>query len=188
MEKIARISIKKEFEIRIKYEYGENLKDLAIKYKIPLSTLKKRKQKSERKGDPWIKGFRSKVKYEDFLEDAEMSKKEISDLISQKASNQLDHLEEIIYTQTADEKRSLKDPEDSVSLNKDKEAAVVKRVEGIKGILDLRRDINNIYTDKDQALIDKVKIETKLKGIELKHKTLDYELEEKISSRYLKKK
>ena len=39
---IGALTKSKEFEIRLRYEFGEDLKKLAIIYKVPLSTLKAR--------------------------------------------------------------------------------------------------------------------------------------------------
>lgn len=58
MREIGALTKSKEFEIRMRYEYGEDLKSLSFIYKVSYNTLKKRKEKSELKGDAWIKGSR----------------------------------------------------------------------------------------------------------------------------------
>ena len=65
---------RKEFEIRMRYELGEDLKALAVIYKVPLTTLNKRKKQAELKGDAWIKGSRSKSAYKKFVENDEATR------------------------------------------------------------------------------------------------------------------
>lgn len=92
-----------EFEIRAKYEYGENLKDLAIQYKIPLATIKSRKQISTKSGDPWIKGFRKRISYEDFISDTENHKAMLLKAHNQEATDELDHISELMRVQRSEE-------------------------------------------------------------------------------------
>jgi len=92
-----------EFEIRAKYEYGENLKDLAILYKIPLATIKSRKQVSTKNGDPWIKGFRKRISYEDFISETEEHKTMLLKVHNQEATEELDHISGLMKIQREEE-------------------------------------------------------------------------------------
>ena len=125
-----------EFEIRMRFELGEDLKDLAVIYKVPLSTLKKRKQKAEIKGDPWIKGSRSKSAYKKFVENDEATRREIREKINSKAREELDKLQDVIDT-------AYKNP-DAELLEIEIEKAVTARAGRVHMFLDLRRKIEDI--------------------------------------------
>lgn len=168
---IGRLGIKKEFEIRTRYEYGENLKDLAIIYKVPLRTLEERKAKSSRKGDPWIKGFRATEGYKEFIEDNEAKKEALSKEITDRARKEairLDLMIDDFYK------------ESDVLLIPEVEKAFATRSSRILKQLKMRRLIEEIYTPEQQLAIELLKvqletkkIEAKLKANELKTKDID---------------
>lgn len=168
---IGRLGIKKEFEIRTRYEYGENLKDLAIIYKVPLRTLEERKAKSSRKGDPWIKGFRATEGYKEFVEDNEAKKEALNKEITARARKETIQLEQMIddfYENT------------NALLIPEVERAFATRSSRILKQLKMRRLIEGIYTPEQQLTIELLKVqletkrtEAKLKANELKSKNID---------------
>lgn len=174
---IARLSLKKEFEIRNRFEYGEDLKTLAIKYKVPLRTLEDRKKRSALKGDPWLKGFRKKIAYEDFVKDNETRKKELLEKFNEKARKEMDILEILL------EERYV----NGEVLDEEIEEAFTIRTIRIANALKLRKEIEGIYTEADQVIIDKTKMDIELKKVELEGKALDLELKKKTMAHYLKK-
>mgnify|MGYP001351326071 CR=1 FL=1 len=151
-----------EFEIRMRFELGEDLKDLAVIYKVPLSTLKKRKQKAEIKGDPWIKGSRSKSAYETFAENEKQRRKELREKINSKARVEFERLEKII-DDTYEESDEI--------LNAEVEKAVL-----IGMFLELRKKIEDIPTMKEEAEIEKIKMDIELKKKELEDKNIEIKI------------
>ena len=164
---VGAITKRIEFEIRMRFELGEDLKDLAVIYKVPLSTLKKRKQKAEIKGDPWIKGSRSKSAYETFAENEKQRRKELREKINSKARVEFERLEKII---------------DDTYENSDKifdpvvEKAIVARVGRIDMFLDLKKKIEDIPTLKEEAEIEKIKMDIELKKKELEDKNIEIKI------------
>ena len=151
-----------EFEIRMRFELGEDLKDLAVIYKVPLSTLKKRKQKAEIKGDPWIKGSRSKSAYETFAENEKQRRKELREKINSKARVEFERLEKII-DDTYEESDEI--------LN-----AEVEKAGRIGMFLELRKKIEDIPTMKEEAEIEKIKMDIELKKKELEDKNIEIKI------------
>lgn len=183
MFSIGRLDKKKESAIRIKYEYGENLKDLAIEFKVPLVTINKRKRKSELKGDPWIKGFRAKEGFQEFVKSNEEAKLKLNTVITERARREFIHLESMIDRFYSD-KTALLIPE--------VEKAFDIRGSRIVKQLKLRREIEEIYTPEQQLQIDVVKAtielkvkEAELKALEINNKNIDLKLKKKTSSYYL---
>lgn len=169
--KIGKVGVEKLYKIRIQYEYGQNLKDLAIKFKVPLRTLEERKARSAKEGDPWIKGFRATEGYKEFVEDNEAKKealnKEITDR-ARKEAIQLDLMVDDFYKDS------------DVLLIPEVEKAYSIRSARILKQMNLRRKIEQIYTPEEQLTIDILKaqletkrIESKLKANELKTKDID---------------
>ena len=156
-----------EFEIRMRFELGEDLKDLAVIYKVPLSTLKKRKQKAEIKGDPWIKGSRSKSAYETFAENEKQRRKELREKINSKARVEFERLEKII-DDTYEESDEI--------LNAEVEKAVLARAGRIDMFLELRKKIEDIPTMKEEAEIEKIKMDIELKKKELEDKNIEIKI------------
>lgn len=156
-----------EFEIRMRFELGEDLKDLAVIYKVPLSTLKKRKQKAEIKGDPWIKGSRSKSAYETFAENEKQRRKELREKINSKARVEFERLEKII-DDTYEESDEI--------LNDEVEKAVLARAGRIGMFLELRKKIEDIPTMKEEAEIEKIKMDIELKKKELEDKNIEIKI------------
>lgn len=156
-----------EFEIRMRFELGEDLKDLAVIYKVPLSTLKKRKQKAEIKGDPWIKGSRSKSAYETFAENEKQRRKELREKINSKARVEFERLEKII-DDTYEESDEI--------LNAEVEKAVTARAGRVHMFLDLRRKIEDIPTLKEEVEIEKIKMDIELKRRELEDKSIELKI------------
>ena len=163
---IGALTKSKEFEIRLRYEFGEDLKKLAIIYKVPLSTLKARKRISENKGDPWIKGIRGKEAYKRFTENDIQRKKEIEEKINSVAREELNQLQEIINDAYADGKVYADEVEGAVSI----------RANRIDKFLALRRKVENIPTQKEEAEIAKLKIETDLKKLEYEDKNIELKI------------
>lgn len=156
-----------EFEIRMRFELGEDLKDLAAIYKVPLSTLKKRKQKAEIKGDPWIKGSRSKSAYETFAENEKQRRKELREKINSKARVEFERLEKII-DDTYEESDEI--------LNAEVEKAVLARAGRIDMFLELKKKIEDIPTMKEEAEIEKIKMDIELKKKELEDKNIEIKI------------
>ncbi|MGL5780126.1 hypothetical protein [Cetobacterium sp.] len=179
---IGRLGIKKEFEIRTRYEYGENLKDLAIIYKVPLRTLEERKAKSSRKGDPWIKGFRATEGYKEFVEDNEAKKEALNKEITARARKETIQLEQMI-DEFYEDTNALLIPE--------VEKAFVTRSSRILKQLKMRRLIEGIYTPEQQLAIELLKVqletkktEAKLKVNELKSKNIDLAFKKEKASAF----
>jgi hypothetical protein len=173
-------------EIRLRYEKGENSKDLAIIYKMSNSTLEKRRARDRMNGDPWIKGSRKSEKYEEFVEENIKAKQEIIDTINNSARTELEHVDTIDERRRELEKGELaygQVPE----INKDTEKGINTRIENIFKKLELKRNIENIYTPQEEALMEKVKIETELKRIEAQNKAEDLKLKQAQNEFYLKK-
>lgn len=156
-----------EFEIRMRFELGEDLKDLAVIYKVSLSTLKKRKQKAEIKGDPWIKGSRSKSAYETFAENEKQRRKELREKINSKARVEYERLEKII-DDTYEESDEI--------LNAEVEKAVLARAGRIDMFLELKKKIEDIPTMKEEAEIEKIKMDIELKKKELEDKNIEIKI------------
>ncbi|MFR9020027.1 MAG: hypothetical protein ACLVH8_10020 [Fusobacterium sp.] len=150
-----------EFEIRMRFELGEDLKDLAVIYKVPLSTLKKRKQKAE------IKGSRSKSAYETFAENEKQRRKELREKINSKARVEFERLEKII-DDTYEESDEI--------LNAEVEKAVLARAGRIDMFLELRKKIEDIPTMKEEAEIEKIKMDIELKKKELEDKNIEIKI------------
>lgn len=161
------ITKRTEFEIRMRFELGEDLKDLAVIYKVPLSTLKKRKQKAEVKGDPWIKGSRSKSAYETFAENEKQRRKELREKINSKARVEFERLEKIID--------DTYEKSDEI-LNADVEKAVLARAGRIDMFLELKKRIEDIPTMKEEAEIEKIKMDIELKKKELEDKNIEIKI------------
>lgn len=174
---IGRLGIKKEFEIRTRYEYGENLKDLAIIYKVPLRTLEERKAKSSRKGNPWIKGFRALEGYKEFVEDNEAKKEALNLQYTNRARQELDILDKMID-------KTYCTPNDIY--DSEVEHAFSVRSTRVEKTLKLRRNIEEIYTPEQKLQLEllKITLETKrseatLKSVELESKQIDLDLKKK---------
>lgn len=161
------ITKRTEFEIRMRFELGEDLKDLAVIYKVSLSTLKKRKRKSEVKGDPWIKGSRSKSAYETFAEKEKQRRKELREKINSKARVEFEMLEKII-DDTYEESDEI--------LNAEVEKAVLARAGRIDMFLELRKKIEDIPTMKEEAEIEKIKMDIELKKKEFEDKNIEIKI------------
>lgn len=182
MVSIGRLGIKKEFEIRTRYEYGENLKDLAIKFKVPLRTLEERKARSAKEGDPWIKGFRATEGYKEFVSDNEARKEALNKEITARARKETIQLEQMIddfYKDT------------NALLIPEVEKAFVTRSSRILKQLKMRRLIEGIYTPEQQLAIELLKVqletkktEAKLKVNELKSKNIDLAFKKEKASAY----
>ena len=162
-------------EIRLRYEYGEDLKELAAEYKIPLATLNFKKKKAKQKGDPWIKGFRSKQGYENFVEDEAERKKLLLNKINSETAKHLEHAEKLITFLEKKENEDMSDL-DEVLISKNIQEAIGKRIDNISKIAELKRDIAGVYTPDRQAVIDKLNIEIELRKRELEEKEIDLEI------------
>lgn len=168
----------------MRYELGEDLKYLSHIYKVSYNTLKKIKARAEKNSDPWIKGSRTKVGYEKFTEEAERRKREIEEQINDKARQEL----EVIQTLTDKAYAS-----GNINVDKDIEQAANIRITRVGRMLGLRREVENILSDKEKAEIEKIKIESELKKMdielkknELEIKKLELDLKNKEAEEYLK--
>lgn len=200
-----------EFEIRARYEYGENLKDLAIEYKVPLATIKSRKQVSV---DPWIKGFRQKVSYEDFISETEEHKAMLLKTHNAEATEELDHISELMRVQRVEELKKYSRRQ-NVELNNDEYMALIDfytakgmsldtATDNANSVLEQRVEeaisrnknklpplIVNKLDSVDRLLdlrnkianiyIGKDKADIELKKLELKDKKIDYENKKKLN-------
>lgn len=162
-------------EIRLRYEYGEDLKELAIEFKIPLVTLNFRKKKSKQNGDSWIKGIRNKQGYEYFIEDEKERKKLLLKKINMEVDKHLDHIVNVISFIENEEKQAIS-IEETPTIYKAREEAIGKRIDNISRIAEIKRDIIGVYVPEKQMLIDKLELENKLKQQELEEKTLELEI------------
>lgn len=158
----------KEFEIRMRYELGEDLNKLAVIYKVPLTTINKRKKLAEIKGDAWIKGARSKSAYQKFMKNDEERRRELRETISSKAREELDILEKVV-------EETYKKP-DAMLYEHEIETAVKARANRINTFLDLKRSIEDIPTLKEEAELEKMKVDIELKRLELAEKGIDLKL------------
>lgn len=178
----SRLGIKKEFEIRTRYEYGENLKELAIRYRVPEITLKKRKKKSELKGDPWIKGFRKEKGFKEFIKSNEEAKEELLKEIEQEAREELATLNDFLEKSYKKSNRRL---------DEFLEGIYTVRSARIKDNLRLRKEIERIYTPEELLRIESLKVqienkrlEAKIKAEELKLKKLETTREIEMAKHY----
>ncbi|WP_270445758.1 hypothetical protein [Fusobacterium varium] len=158
----------KEFEIRMRYELGEDLNKLAVIYKVPLTTLNKRKKLAEIKGDAWIKGARSKSAYKQFVENDEATCREMREMINNEAREEIIMLKEAV-------KEVYKKPNAELFEGKI-EKAVMARTKRIEKFLELRRNIEEIPTPKEEQEIRKIKLDIELKRRELEDKSLEIKL------------
>lgn len=175
--RIGRLSIKKEFKIRTRFEYGESLKDLSIKFKVPLRTLEERKKRSALKGDPWIKGFRKNIKYSDLISNSENKKEAILKEINDKARAEIlacDQILEDFYSSK------------SVIGLPEVESAYLMRIGRIEKQLAIRKLVEDIIPEEAQISIELMKaqleykkLEVKLKVNELENKELDLDQRKK---------
>lgn len=161
----------------MRYELGEDLKTLAFIFKVSYNTLKKIKKRSEIKGDPWIKGSRTKVGYERFTEESEKNKKEIEEKINEIARKEINQIQNLTDDRYANE---------DILLDAEFEIAADTRLNRIQKMLNIRRDIEKVYTDKEKAEVEKIKLDTELKKIDLEHKRIELELKKKEAEEYLK--
>lgn len=161
-----------EFEIRMRFELREDLNKLAAIYRISLSTLNKRKKIAEIKGDPWIKGSRSKSAYETFIENDKERRKELREQINKDAREEMKKLKEEI--ENADVELE----------NDDLEKSIILRMDRIDKFLDLRKKIEEIPTMKEEVEIEKMKIDIELKRKELQDKTIELEIK-KVEAKML---
>lgn len=161
----------------MRYELGEDLKTLAFIFKVSYNTLKKIKKRSEIKGDPWIKGSRTKVGYERFTEESEKAKKEIEEKINEIARKEINQIQNLTDDRYANE---------DILLDAEFEIAADTRLNRIQKMLNIRRDIEKVYTDKEKAEVEKIKVDTELKKIDLEHKRIELELKKKEAEEYLK--
>jgi hypothetical protein len=164
-ERVSSLTKRKEFEIRMRYEYGENLTDLAVIYKVALSTLRKRVKASQNKGDPWIKGSRINHAYKEYVGKSEAEKKLIKEKINNYARAEMELLQERV-----DETYST-----GKLLDDDVEFAVNKRLSRVNKMLVLRRNIEDIPSTLDELLQEKLKVEIELKKIELDNAKVELE-------------
>lgn len=180
--KIGKVGVEKLYKIRIQYEYGQNLKDLAIKFKVPLRTLEERKARSAKEGDPWIKGFRATEGYKEFVEDNEAKKEALNKEITARARKETIQLEQMI-DEFYEDTNALLIPE--------VEKAFATRSSRILKQLKMRRLIEGIYTPEQQLTIELLKVqletkrtEAKLKANELKSKNIDLAFKKERASAY----
>lgn len=161
----------KEFEIRARYEFGENLKDLAIIYKIPLITIKKRKKKAELKGDPWLKNSRSKDGYKKFINESDKKKAELEKHINEVARREIKQIDSYI----------LKAYCGSNILNEELERAIKIRTKRIDKMITLKKKIENIPLDlTNKMLLKKYELENRIKELEYEEKKREIDMKKEM--------
>lgn len=160
----------------MRYELGEDLKQLSYIYKISYNTLKKIKKRSEIKGDPWIKGSRTKAGYERFTEESEKRKREIEEQINEVARKEIKQIQNL-----TDDRYS----QEECVFDAEFEIAANTRLDRIQKMLSIRRDIEKIYPDKVKAEIEKIRVDTELKKLECDLKRQELELKKLEIEEYL---
>lgn len=166
---IAALTKRIEFEIRLRFERGEDLNKLAIIYKVPLSTIKKRKKKSELKGDPWLKHSKVQSEYKSFVELDEQRRKELRHKINTSANKEMNVLQEMVDNAYSSS---------NVLVFKELEQALNIRSDRIYKFLNLKKQINDIPTLQEEAEFERTKLEIELKKLEIKEKQSDVKLKE----------
>lgn len=162
----------KEFEIRARYEFGENLKDLAIIYKIPLVTIKKRKKKSELKGDPWIKNSRSKDGYRKYINESDKKKAEIEENINEVARREIKQMDSYVSGAYYEKTKIL---------DEELERAIKIRTKRIDMMMTLKKRIENIPLDlENKILLEKYELENRIKELEYEEKKRELDIKKEM--------
>ena len=161
----------------MRYELGEDLKQLSFIYKVSYNTLKKIKKRSEIKGDPWIKGSRAQAEYERFTEESEKRKIEIEEKINEIARREINQIQNLTNDRYANE---------DILLDADFEKAADIRLNRVQKMLSIRKDIEKVYSDREKAEIEKIRVDTELKKVDLEHKRIELELKKEEAKEYLK--
>ena len=163
---MSSLTKRKEFEIRMRYEHGESLTDLAVIYKVALSTLRKRVRASQNKGDPWVKGSRINHAYKEFLEKSELEKKVVKEKINNYARQEMNVLQDKLDKTYSNGKL----------YDEDVEYAVNKRLNRVDKMLGIRRAIEDVPSTLDELMQAKIKVEIELKEIERDNAKIELEL------------
>ena len=161
----------------MRYELGEDLKQLSFIYKVSYNTLKKIKKRSEIKGDPWIKGSRAQAGYERFTEESEKRKIEIEEKINEIARREINQIQNLTDDRYANE---------DILLDAEFEQAADIRLNRVQKMLSIRKDIEKVYSDREKAEIEKIRVDTELKKVDLEHKRIELELKKEEAKEYLK--
>ena len=160
---MAALTKRKEFEIRMRFEKGEDLKKLALIYKVPLSTINKRKKQSELKGDPWIKGSQTGTAYENFIKTDKEKRKNLREQINVIARKEINAIQKVI-----DETYS-----SGMMIDPAVEKAVCLRAKRVEGMLKLRREIEEIPTILEEEALEKMRLDNIMRRLEIQDKQLD---------------
>ena len=96
-------------KIKLEYEYGRDLKAIALdkEYQVSYETLKKRKLKDEKLNGKWIKGSKANISYSFINEEHEVARQEALSLVMTKAKDKIAHMTNIFNSRAKDEQRLL---------------------------------------------------------------------------------
>ena len=193
---MARRINKKIFEVRLRFEYGEDLNKLALEYRIPLSTINKRKAKDAAKGEPWIKGYRAQLPYEEYVEGIEQRKQRLCNIIDDKARQMVEHLETLFDKKTDYENKTLdkikvdeeySEKPDYVYIAKAGEEGYNLRLNFIERYVELRKKIEKISSEDELLDLERKKLDIELKKIEVEDKKLELKIKKAENRRLLRK-
>ena len=182
---MARRNNKKIFRIRRRYEYGEDLNKLSFEYRIPLSTVNKRKAADADRGDPWIKNSKTHLHYAAYVEGIEERKKALCKAITDKARAMTKHLEELSDRKTEVEgleSQSL-EPDEYVRLSKGQEEAYILRTSFIEKYMDLRKRIEEISSEEELLDFERKKLDLEIKRLEVEEKRLELTIKKETNKR-----
>lgn len=144
--------------------------------------MKKIKERSGKKGDPWIKGIRSKSEYEDIILKEKKNKEELLNLINKEVTEHLAHTREVIKSYEAEEIRAINQGE-TPKIYRSVEEAVGRRIDNIAKIAEIKRDIIGVYTPEKQIAINKLNIELELRRKELEARDIEAQIQkEKVET------
>jgi hypothetical protein len=184
---MARRNNKKIFSIRRRYEYGEDLNKLALEYKIPISTVNKRKAADADRGDPWMKGCKTPLAFKAYEEGIESRKKELCSKIENEAREMLLHVKNIKANQKSKECYELEFDSEGVGLVKSQEEAYKTRLEFIDKYTDLRKKIEGIKSEDELEQYEARKLSLELKKLEVEEKRLNLKIKKAENARLLRR-
>jgi hypothetical protein len=184
---MARRNNKNIFKIRRRYEYGEDLNKLALEYKMPLSTINKRKAADADKGNPWIKGCKTLLAFKAYDEGIEARKKELCSKIEDEAREMLFHVRKLKADQKSRECLELEFDEEGVGLVKSQEESYKIRLEFIDKYTDLRKKIEGIKSEEELEQYEARKLSLEFKKLEIEEKRLNLKIKKAENARLLRR-
>lgn len=175
------------FKIRRRYEYGEDLNKLSFEYKIPLSSVNKRKAADADRGDPWIKSSKTPLAFKAYEEGIEERKRLLSSQIDEEARRMLFHVRDLKKRQIEVESFELEESSDVVRLAKAQEEAYRVRLDFIDKYTDLRGKIEGIKTEEELEEYELKKLSVKLKKLEVEDRRLSLKIKKAENIRLLRR-